>query len=400
LGSTAAGTTVTSGASLGLSGGGTFGSGETLTIVGIGAFSRGALQNVAGNNTYAGNIEIGANGAQRIGTMDGTSLTLTGNITQAPGVTTGSILFRAATAGDWITLSGTGSSFGDNSTVFSTATTTSGYGGVLLGVNNALPTNRTISGVNGTGNATALDLNGYNQTLNGLITGQAGLSIINRSSTPSTLTLNPTADAATTNTLILGQSFLGVISVEKIGEFSQTLSGNNTYRGGTTVTGGTLLIGSNAVPVGTGTIGVSPIGRGNLTLGEGTTLALSSSTNLALYVPMVNVGGNVTIGTTANTGRLSLMGTVDLGGGNRIVTLGRASSNATAPYVSGAEVFRFDNNATFGGSSIVQNSLTSESPWRGQLCQQHRFDARRRRRFEWRHRQLFWHGNKRPGTHS
>ena len=260
LGDTTLGTTVTTGASLALAAGGTFGTGETLTISGAGVTvadhfatgsfgSRGALQSSSGSNTYAGNIELGANGTTRIGTQNSASLTLTGAITQASGITTANILFRLGdSSGDFVTLSNAGNSFGGDSTIFtSLAVGVGNYAGVRLGISNALPTNRTISGGSGSGTGTALDLAGFDQSLNGLITGagSTSLRIINTNTgTPSTLTLNPTADRSSSNTTILGGDGLGVINVVKDGTFSQTITGANSYTGNTTVTAGTLSLGT------------------------------------------------------------------------------------------------------------------------------------------------------------
>ncbi len=276
---------------LGFSGSINYSMAEKITGSGVGgaanvgpfiATQRGFIQSVSGNNTFAGDIELSANGTSRIGTQDGASLTLSGAITQASGVTTASILFRAGSiAGDFVTLSNTGNSFGGNSTVFTGLNTSGSYAGVRLGASNALPTNLTISGFAGTSTASAasaaLDLNGFNQTLNGLISGNGAnsvMSIINTNTgTPSTLTLNPTADrssgaTSTVNTLVGGGGGLGVINLVKEGAFTQTLTGINTYTGTTTVNAGTLALvgGSQASP-----ITVNSLASLGFTLGSGTT---------------------------------------------------------------------------------------------------------------------------------
>jgi autotransporter-associated beta strand protein len=276
---------------LGLSGGITYstsekivgsGVGNTGALTGFAAVQRGFIQSVSGNNTFAGPIELSADGVSRIGTQDGASLTLTGAITQATGITTANILFRVGSiAGDFVTLSNTGNSFGGNSLVFTGLNTSGSYAGVRLGASNALPMNLTISGFGGTSTASAasaaLDLNGFNQTLNGLISGNGAnsvMSIINMNTgTPSTLTLNPTADkssgaSSTVNTLVAGGDGLGVINLVKDGVFTQTLTGINTYTGTTTVVAGTLALvgGSQASP-----ITVNNLASLGFTLGSGTT---------------------------------------------------------------------------------------------------------------------------------
>ena len=114
-------------------------------------------------------------------------------------------------------------------------------------VTNALPVNLTIAGASASGSGTALDLAGYSQSLNGLITGtgSTSLKIINTNTgTPSTLTLNPTVNKSSSNTTIGGGGGLGIINVVKDGTFTQTITGTNNYTGNTTVTAGTLSLGA------------------------------------------------------------------------------------------------------------------------------------------------------------
>ena len=77
LGATSAGTTVASGPGLQISGGITLAA-EPLTLSGDGYWGGGALENISGNNTWAGPIKLGAKA--RIRTGSGT-LTVTGTIT-------------------------------------------------------------------------------------------------------------------------------------------------------------------------------------------------------------------------------------------------------------------------------------------------------------------------------
>ncbi len=333
LGSNAAGTSVASGASLALSGAGTYGTGETLNIIGAGVTaadhfatgaigSRGAIQSISGSNTYAGNIELGANATIRIGTQDGTALNLTGTITQASGITTAVVLFRAGngpllptpnSGGDFVTLSNAGNSFGGNSFVFTNATT--GYSGVRLGIADALPTNLTISGLASTGAGTALDLNGFAQTLNGL-NNTATLNIINANTgTPSTLTLNPTADQTTTNTIILGGTGLsgplGTIHLVKDGTFSQTLTGINTYTGNTTVNAGTLSLGAVNPGNETSTVAIAATGATlNLTFAGADTvdkLFIGGVQQAAgVYEAVGNPGAGTEIAQITGTGTLNV----------------------------------------------------------------------------------------------
>ena len=383
LGTAANNTTVAPLASLGLSGGIDYSTTETITGSGVGsvaiagvlpALSRGFIQSISGNNTFRGNIVVDAAGATRFGSQDGASLTLTGTITQA----TGNILFRAGsgpllptpnTGGDFITLSNAGNSFGGDSTIFTGATT--GYSGVRLGVTNALPTGLTISGLGGgtpTAAGTALDLNAFNQTLNGL-TGTAPLNIINTNTgTPSTLTLIPTADQSTTGTLILGgtglSGTLGTINVIKDGTFNQTLAGVNTYTGTTTVNDGTLLVNSpgslaaaSAVTVNGGNLGGTGTVGGNVTVAAAGNLAPGASAGT------LNITGNLDISAMAGgAGQLkfeldALAGTNDqiaVGGTLNIGTL--ALDDLAVTNLGGLEVGTYTLITSTGLSGSVSGS--------------------------------------------
>ncbi len=323
------GTTVGAAGALGFSGGVNYSTAETISGSGAGnatsgspagftVGTRGFIQSVSGSNTFAGNIDVTA--ASRIGTQDGAQLTLTGVITQ----TVGNILFRVGNnAGDFVTLSGTGNSFGGDSTVFTTLATLGQYAGLRIGIDNAHPTNLTVQNFSSaSGASTALDLNGNDQALNGLASGGAGtLNIINLDVVnPSTLTLNPTVDKNSgANILILGGSPggtpLGGINLVKDGAFAQTLTGANSYTGTTTVNAGTLTLG-NASALGTSS---ATIAGGALNL-NGQTIANT-----------VNVGAAGTLTGSCSTGAATLAGSLTPGGtGSGLITLASATVAATS----------------------------------------------------------------------
>jgi len=319
LGSTSAGTVVNSGATLAFSGSINHTAAESVTGSGAGSNAisgilpdnqRGFIQSASGNNTFAGNIVIDAGGVSRIGTQNGASLTLTGSITQA----SGSIYFRPGnTSGDFVTLSNSGNSFGGNSSIF-TGATAGNYAGVRIGVNNALPTDLTIIGDTATGAGTALDLNGFNQTLNGLAGGST-LNIINsNTSTASTLTIDTLVDRTSTGTVIRGGGGLGTINVVKEGTLAQTLSATHDYTGTTEINEGTLIINGNistsslttvasgATLAGSGTVGATTVDGGAFfapgtspgTLNTGSlTFANLSNLNYELNPTALTVGSSI-----------------------------------------------------------------------------------------------------------
>ncbi len=408
LGATGIGNETTVGANgvLGFSGGITYSALEKITgsgagnaasgtPVGFAIGSRGFIQSVSGSNTFAGDIEVTA--ASRIGTQDGAQLTLTGVITQ----TVGNILFRVGNnAGDFVTLSNAGNSFGGDSTVF-TGATVGNYAGVRLGITNGLPTNLTISGFSGTGAGAALDLNGKDQTLNGLITGAAAMSIINMDTVnASTLTLNPTTNLASSNTLILGGGGLGVINLVKDGASTQTLSGTNTFTGTTTVSAGTLALSGTAILPDTtavnvnnaaGTFNISAVttsetigslagvagsnvvlGAKNLTVGDTSTTTfggtitgtLTTGTLVKQGTGVLNLAPGAVLSfdtLTANGGTLNVNSALGTGPGTGVVAVNGATTKLRFGSVS-----QTLNSLTIGaGSTVIFTSGTASGAFSG-----------------------------------
>ena len=108
----------------------------------------------------------------------------------------------------------------------------------------------------------------------------------------------------------------GVMAVSQSGPGTLTLTGANTYSGGTTLNGGVLQLGN----AGNGSVS-GPVGTGTLTLNGGT---LSSNfTTARSIVNAITFGGNVTLGDATNTGALTFSGPGTLTG-NRTLTLNSA----------------------------------------------------------------------------
>ncbi|MEK7951376.1 beta strand repeat-containing protein [Luteolibacter soli] len=245
--------TVATDATFALAGNITDGSGQTITIAGPGqvnqnyfytgaANQRGAFQAQGGNVTWAGNIALsgttGTGGTTRIGVQNGSTLTLTGTISEAlAGI---SPYFRAGdSALDTITIAGTCLWTGPTRLY-------SNGGAIMISGNDRFPTSVDLI-VGNTAGATGsptFDLAGFNQTVAALggAANANGLNppiVKNSGLTLSTLTLNPTTAG----------SFPGVIqdNVKLVvgGTATQTLTGDNTYTADTTINaGGHLTIGT------------------------------------------------------------------------------------------------------------------------------------------------------------
>ena len=177
-------------------------------------------------------------------------------------------------------------------------------GTMTLGVDNALPTNGIVNFP--TGGATAyLYLNGFNQTLGGLIgsyTGSGFRHLRNGSPNPVTLTLNVTGtnNCVFQNTLgdqTFTNSDINNFNVVKTGTGSQVIR-NCSYLGTTTINGGTLSI-IGTLPYATNTVMVNATGTlgGNGTLG-GAVIVNPNGTLAPGYdgIGSMTVSNNVTLG--------------------------------------------------------------------------------------------------------
>lgn len=253
LGAVGHGTAIVSGAVLGLAESITYASLEPITGSGVGnsavigalAAQRGFVQSSSGNSTFAGPIEINATGVSRFGVQDGAQLSLTGPITVSSGVSGVVVLIRAGLYdGDFVTLSNSGNSWGGETRIFSNNTGTGA--GLKLGIDNGLPLATTVvAGGGSSGSGNVFDLNGFDQSLNGLTNSNGTLRIVNNGGSSSTLTLNPTADRdsfTVLNTMTTIEDGTEKVLLVKDGLFKQTLHGAHTYTGSTVINAGTLAL--------------------------------------------------------------------------------------------------------------------------------------------------------------
>lgn len=359
LGTTDGSTTLASGSFLGLSGGVTYSTAETVFGAGasntaaIGSLiaQRGIIQSVSGNNTFAGNLTLNATGTTRIGVQDGASLTLSGTIAPAAGVTGAQLLVRAGLDGDFVTLSGTGNSWSSPIQIFAGAT--SGHAGLRLGANNSLPVDTSVvAGGNSAGAGTTFDLAGFSQTLNGLPQSNGNLTISNSGNTLSTLTLDLlTADATSVPgtgginlTRIEDGTGTGKVALVKKGTFTQTLTGAHSYTGNTTIEAGTLAF-----------TGLTSLGSTTVSMVSGSTLNILGITANDFTLSAGLAGsGNVTAGNATITktlivdalfqpGALSITGNLTLNSGTASTFVATSSPATTSTtVVTGALI----NNGT------------------------------------------------------
>src|ERR1035437_5987178 len=181
-----------------------------------------------------------------------------------------------------------------------------------------------------------LDLNGHNNTINGLNASAAGSTLpqlANFGSAPSVLTMGDNNASGTFNGVATDSAGPNSLSLAKIGNGMQTMSGTAAfgYHGNTTVNAGTL-----ALAVG-GQIPNSPV----ITVASGATLDASGLTVSGLAVGSAQtlaglgtVNGTTVISGTVNPflntiGALANNGTVTLnGGGTYVWDIDKAASTA------------------------------------------------------------------------
>jgi fibronectin-binding autotransporter adhesin len=318
LGTTAGGTTVSSGGSLQIQGNIIVGN-EALTLNGSGIAGTGAFRNISGNNNFGGAVTLGT--ASTI-SSDAGNLTLTGGITNAGFTTTfagaGNIAENGVISGTGgLTKSGGGTVTLSGANTF-TGTTTISAGTLQVNTNGALGT--AANGTTG-GNGAVLRLNNVNySTAETLTLNGSGISNSGALANTGTSTFAGPINAATNATINAGGGTL-------------TLTGG-LAKNGTTLTfsgGGTVNITNNGIT------GSSP--NSDLVV-DGTTVILSAANSY---------NGPTTVQNS---------GTLQLGNNNVLPT-----SPQTALTVNSNSVFnlasRSDSVASLSGdsSAIVRNSV-------------------------------------------
>jgi autotransporter-associated beta strand protein len=337
LGTTAAGTTVASGATLDFRNV-AYTTTEALTING------GTLAASSGTSSFAGNVTLGNDSTASVA---GTQLTLSGVVSDG-----GNIYDLTKTGAGILVLSGTNTYTGD--TIVSAGTLTSGAADVIADT----------SAVSVASGAT-WNLNGNSDTV-GSLAGAGNVTL-------GAATLTAGGDGTST-------TFSGVVSgsggLTKAGAGTLTLSGTNTYTGTTTVSAGTLTSGAAGVIADTSAVSVtggatwdlngnaetvgSLAGAGNVTLGAATLTAGGDGTSTAFSGVLSGTGGL----TKAGAGTLTLSGT-NTYTGTTTVSAGTLTSGAadviadtSAVSVASGATWNLNGNADTVGSLAGAGNVT------------------------------------------
>ncbi len=240
---------------------------------------------------------------------------------------------------------------GSNGASTYTGATTISSGTLKVGSTNAIPNGAGASDVTmnpGAGLTATLDLNGFDQTVNGLIANSLGTANIdNSSASPVTFTFGSQDQAAN---LIGGvtNSGGGALSIVKAGTAAATVNqGPFTYTGTTTVDGGSLTIASDV----NGTTG--------LTVGAGAFLAFTEGLSGSSLITSIDVGAGGELRFLNSAGEpLDNLTGLTLGAGSTIgLNAGATSDTLTllagnVASVGGAVGLRIrDTGSMLGGST-------------------------------------------------
>jgi len=334
LGTATGSTTVNTGATLGLQGGITV-TGEQASLAAATSPSTASLANLAGNNTWTGNLSLTgavANDQVKIDVAGGSQLTVGGIISEA---TNAKVL--AKTGSGTLLLTGTntynGSTniaagtliAGSNAALGSTTLGTSVQIGATLGVQNnvniASGETFTLYGTAAPPSAPSIKNIQDNNTLNGNIALIGG---VNTGVAIDSNTGNLTLNGAITQSGPLNHNY-----VQKTGAGTVTLGGTaaNAFTGGFFINDGTV--------VATKTAGIDATGAAAVNIGDG--IGAASSAILQLNAAnQINNSSSVTI---ATDGRLDLQANNDAIG----------ALTMTGGNVQGSGTLTLGNNLTFNG---------------------------------------------------
>jgi fibronectin-binding autotransporter adhesin len=349
-------TTVTSGATLELSGG--ISPANAISVSGSGNASAGAIHNVSGTNTLTGTIT--ETGATTFAADTGTTLNLTGSVTGTNTATTfagaGNIAASQILTGTGtvdinvtgnVTYSGSANAYTGNTTVNSgtlilakTAGTTAiagnlvvNGGAVQLNASNQIADTSSVT----LNNAATLNLGGNAETI-GQLTSTSSTAVVALGAGALTI-----SGPNNTNSNYAG-TFTGTAasSLNVSGTGKVYLSGNNSsFAGATNVTNGTLNVsGSNGV-LGTGNVSISS--SGNLQLQGGISLANT-----------VTINGT---GTSGNGAIENFAGSNTIAGGLNVAGNSRVQSDAGTLTVSGNVALGTNTLNTGGAGNISITGL-------------------------------------------
>ena len=366
------GVTVSNGGALQLQGGiSTTLESYLTTLNGAGVSSAGALENVSGSNTYTGSINLGSNTTigsdsgflflndQNTGTITANSNTLT--LTGAGNGEISAVIDSGA-----LVKTGTGTWTLDAQNTYAGGTTVSA-GTLQVGSTSGFLGNVAGTFGNSSGSLTVtagtVDLNG--QILNvGNFSGGATGNVTNSSGNAAILKISPTTPGTFAGSISNGA---GTVELDQLGAVVTTLSGANSYTGGTFINAGALKITNNSA-LGTG----ASTSTSQVTVASGAALQLSGGITTTVGVPLSLTGTGIAsspsgalenvIGSNTFTGPITLSGATSIGSDAGTLNL---SSGATIGG-SGALTFVGSGNGNIAGAistGVTALTVNSSGTW-------------------------------------
>ena len=266
-----------------------------------GAPDIGAFRIESTGNVIAGTLNANLADALFTTQSAGKTLSVTGAISGNSGLT----VVTQGSGGLAVTLNnaGTANSYVGNTTISGTGST------LTLGRADQVP-NGTLKG-NLIVTAGTFNMGGFSETINGL----SGTGTVDGVSGMPTLTVGDNDQTGTFSGVI--KNTAGTLALTKIGNGTLTLGNTNTYGGATLISGGTLLVNGNqstatgtvtdnATLGGTGTLGGATTVNGNLAPGTNGVGKLTFTGGLTFGTLAANtlkfeLGANTTAGTTYDT---------------------------------------------------------------------------------------------------
>jgi len=329
--------------------------------IGSGLHSNGAIEGSVANSTLSGNITITGPGPH-FNSNGITVLTLQGRVTY----TDGTVLQTLGT----VIYSGSGSDYA------SIKTNTGGINTIKLGANNGLATGATVD-LSSTTKLETFDLAGFNQSVANLkatVTTSTNSTVTNSGAGTSTLTLTSGSNSFG-GVIQNGTSNVAIV----VNGANQTLSGINTYTGGTTVSSGTLNLGNatntladtGAVTVSGGTlalgtnsdtVGAVTVSGGNITSSTGVLTGSSYDLQSGTVTAKLGGTGNATKstgGTVTLSGANTFTGATTVAGGTLKANAANALGSTSGITITTGGTLMVSANASIGSTSNITLNSTA-----------------------------------------